>query len=504
MKFIYLISPSVFLILKFNLMKFKVLPLFLLLFVSNLCNAQENYSFKDTFASSDTSIVYSNPSLSSFSRAYQPNILVYDTFQTPSTKWYATDTGKSLIASGALIGLGMYTYKDNGFLNRVTTKEQINRYLPGYENTLDDYTQYIPYAGIYILDAAGVKSKHKILRKTTSVATGLLLNLIVVQGLKYAIAEPRPDGSSNNAFPSGHTTTAFMGAHVFHKEYGERSPYYSIGGYLLASVTGFFRQLNDRHWSSDVLVGAGLGISLTELSYYLNGLYFGDEGINEIDYAAPVAPNYNKPSFLEAKVSFAQLINDNTVPDPFLIAKNGFSIDFEGAYFFNKYFGAGGNAGIQSFPLDVDPGLEAIFEARGFDIQSESVGNSKYSLGPFVQYPFGKSSIGVKILAGYSTISDTEVRLSPNTDEITEADDIVYASLSPKGGFILTTGAYFKHRLSDKLYIGLFADYNYLPIDLEISLLQDLTNGVPTYSSAVVEDSFSSYNIGGNIGVMLW
>ena len=66
--------------------------------------------------------------------------LNFSTFDTiPSPRWYSTDTGKSLIASGALIGLGLYTYKDNGFLNRVTTKEQINRYLPGFENHLDDY-----------------------------------------------------------------------------------------------------------------------------------------------------------------------------------------------------------------------------------------------------------------------------------------------------------------------------------------------------------------------------
>jgi membrane-associated phospholipid phosphatase len=484
-------------------MKFKVLPLFLLLFIFNISNAQENYSFKDKFASSDTSILYSNTSLSSFSRAYQPYISVYDTIPAPSTKWYATDTGKSLIASGALIGLGLYTYKDEGFLNRVTIKEQINRYLPGFENTLDDYTQYIPYAGIYILDAAGVKSKHKTLRKTTSVATGLLLNLIVVQGLKYTIAEPRPDGSSNNSFPSGHTTTAFMGAHVFHKEYGERSPYYSIGGYLLASVTGFFRQLNDRHWSSDVLVGAGLGISLTELSYYLNGLYYGDEGINEIEYTESVT-NYNKPSFLEAKASFASLIDDINTRDSGLIAKNGFSVDIEGAYFFNKYIGAGGNVGIQSFPVEIDQNIKNAFENQGFDINSETVGNSKYSLGPFVQYPFGKSTVGGKFLLGYSTISDTEIRLSPIDGDVTEADDITYAQVSPKGGLIWSTGIYFKHLLSDKLYIGLYADYNNIATDLEVSTLTDLTNDVPSYDSSTIASSFNSYNIGGNIGVMLW
>ena len=424
------------------------------------------------------------------------------TNSAPNAKWYKTDTGKSLIASGALIGLGLYQYKDEGFLNRQDTKEFINRYLPGFENDLDDYTQYIPYAGVYLLDAAGIKSKHKTLRKTTTMATGLLLNLIVVQTMKYSIAEPRPDGSANNSFPSGHTTTAFMGAHIFHKEYGERSPYYSLGAYLLASVTGVFRQLNDRHWSSDVFVGAGLGISLTELAYYLNGLYYGDEGINDIDYN-PSDPNYDKPSFLGAKAAFATLVG-GTREDLGVTAKNGFALDFDGAYFFNRYLGLGGNVGIQSFPVTVNDDVKTDFEQQGFDVFAEAIGNSKYTIGPYVQYPFGKSTIGANFLIGYSSISDTQVRLSPIDGTNDESDDIVYANFSPKGGFLWTTELYFKHMLSERLYLGFYASYNNIDTELEVGIIDDINAENPTYTSNFLRDSFHSYNIGGNVGIVLW
>jgi hypothetical protein len=63
----------------------------------------------------------------------------------------------------------------------------------------------------------------------------------------------RPDGSSANSFPSGHTATAFAGAE-FRQEYKDVSIWYGISGYVVATGTGFFRMYNDRHWLTDVAV----------------------------------------------------------------------------------------------------------------------------------------------------------------------------------------------------------------------------------------------------------
>ena len=247
---------------------------------------------------------------------YYPVILQ----DTTKTKWIRTDTGKALVSSAALIAVGLYTYKDSGFLNRVDIKDGINRYLPDFRTHIDDYVQYIPWAATLALDPLGVKSKHKFTRKVATMATGAASSLIVIQGLKAGIGEERPDGSNNNSFPSGHTATAFMGAHIFHKEYGDRSIYYSIGGYLLATFTGIFRQLNDRHWISDVFVGAGLGISLTEFAYWANGKWFKDKGINEIEIVQK-APNRDRPSFLGVKFGWAGLTKEFDDPDSGISAR---------------------------------------------------------------------------------------------------------------------------------------------------------------------------------------
>ena len=103
---------------------------------------------------------------------------------TTKTKWIRTDTGKSLVASAALIAVGLYTYKDSGFMNRVDIKYGINRYLPGFSNDIDDYTQFIPWAAVLALDPLGVPSKHKFKRKVATMATAAAASLIVINGLK--------------------------------------------------------------------------------------------------------------------------------------------------------------------------------------------------------------------------------------------------------------------------------------------------------------------------------
>lgn len=91
-----------------------------------------------------------------------------------------------------------------------------------------------------------------------------------VNGLKNISGVERPDGTSRNSFPSGHTATAFMGAEFLFQEYKDVSIWYGISGYLVATGTGFFRMYNDRHWLTDVAAGAGIGILSTKIAYWIH------------------------------------------------------------------------------------------------------------------------------------------------------------------------------------------------------------------------------------------
>ena len=86
---------------------------------------------------------------------------------------------------------------------------------------------------------------------------------------KHSVKEERPDGTDDRAFPSGHSTIAFAGAHALHKEYGHLSPWISVAGYTVATFTAVDRVARNRHHWYDAVAGAAIGILGTEAAYWL-------------------------------------------------------------------------------------------------------------------------------------------------------------------------------------------------------------------------------------------
>lgn len=64
--------------------------------------------------------------------------------------------------------------------------------------------------------------------------------------------------SNNPSFPSGHTTAAFSIASVLAEEYGNNPAVPPIA-YGLATLTGFARIYDNRHWASDAFFGGAIG-----------------------------------------------------------------------------------------------------------------------------------------------------------------------------------------------------------------------------------------------------
>ena len=160
--------------------------------------------------------------------------------------------------------------------------------IPDFHYEYDDYLQYLP-AGLAVgMKAAGYESRSSWGRMIVSDAFSVATMAATVNAVKYSIKRMRPDGSKRNSFPSGHTATAFMSATMLHKEYGWRSPWFSIGGYTVAAVTGVSRIMNNKHWMSDVVAGAAIGIGSVHLGYYLGDLIFREKGLSSI---------YTEPTF---------------------------------------------------------------------------------------------------------------------------------------------------------------------------------------------------------------
>ncbi len=92
---------------------------------------------------------------------------------------------------------------------------------------------------------------------TYDFAQAMIVNGAYTSILKYSVQRGRPDGSNSLSFPSGHTSSAFSLATVANRHYGWRV---GVPAYLLASGIGFSRIEKDKHYLSDVLAGATLGI----------------------------------------------------------------------------------------------------------------------------------------------------------------------------------------------------------------------------------------------------
>ena len=79
----------------------------------------------------------------------------------------------------------------------------------------------------------------------------------VTHGIKYSVRRMRPDGSTRNSFPSGHTSVTFASATVLHREFGWKA---GAPAYALATYIGWSRIEHKRHFASDVLFGAAIGL----------------------------------------------------------------------------------------------------------------------------------------------------------------------------------------------------------------------------------------------------
>jgi hypothetical protein len=146
-------------------------------------------------------------------------------------------------------------------------QEERNRHIPYFRRHADDYLQHSPIVVVYGLNWLGVKGKNDFANRTAILIKTELMVGMLTFSLKRITAVPRPDTRELTSFPSGHTAQAFAAATFMSKEYGHKSIWYSIGAYTVATGVGAMRVMNNRHWVSDVLVGAGIGILSTNLVY---------------------------------------------------------------------------------------------------------------------------------------------------------------------------------------------------------------------------------------------
>jgi hypothetical protein len=325
------------------------------------------------------------------------------------------------------------------------------RLITNFKSSIDDYTQYFGPAMTLGLKIGGVEGRSDWQRLLVSSAMSYGIMAALVNSIKYTASEMRPDGSTRNSWPSGHTATSFVGATILHKEYGlTRSPWYSVAGYGIATATGVMRVLNNRHWVSDVLSGAGIGILSGELAYALSDLIYKDRHLLRGDLTDRVDLGREHPSFFDVSmgIGFGSKSFEFNVVDDRLDGPASLSLDFstatvvqaEGAYFFNKYVGLGGRLRVRTSPVkgwnnlihmadnDADEVMKELKEldeyttgmgwstmsdlvkSKEFTIQSDHLTEFSGSAGLYFNLPLGsRFALGTKLLVGRSIMQSLDI-----------------------------------------------------------------------------------------------
>ena len=354
----------------------------------------------------------------------------------PGTKAYKFMDDMTFVGVPLFIA-GIIAKSEKNAFKQQTKHSLVTKFKTG----IDDYTQFFGPAAVVGLKLAGVEGRSDWPRLLASAGMGYGIMALFVNTIKHTAKEMRPDGSTANSWPSGHTATAFVGATLLHKEYGlTRSPWYSVAGYGVATATGVMRVLNNRHWISDVLSGAGLGILSGELGYAICDLLFKGKGLlrNDIPGMANIIEH---PSFF----SISMGIGFGTRDLDFDMSEYAWSDDMdnmnlkfqastavaaEGAYFFNPYIGVGGRLRVKSTPIkgwnnieeymwndaawfftddngELYPEALAAIDDIDYTIESDHLTEFAVDLGAYFNLPLSdRFALGSKLLIGRSIMQE--------------------------------------------------------------------------------------------------
>ena len=330
--------------------------------------------------------------------------------------------------------------------------------LTHFKTSIDDYTQYFGPALTLGLKLGGMEGRSDWPRFFASAAMGYGIMALLVNTIKYTAKEMRPDGSSANSWPSGHTATSFVGSTILHKEYGlTRSPWFSVAGYGIATATGVMRVLNNRHWVSDVLSGAGIGILSGELAYALSDIFFKGKGLRRNDIPG-MASVIDHPSFFSISMGLGLGSRDldfgmkeyGWSDDLHLKFQAATAVGAEGAYFFNPYFGIGGRLRVKSSPIkgwdkivdfawedvaslydeisqldDEDlVDIESTIDDIDFVIESDHLTEFAGDIGLYFNFPLSnRFALGSKLLVGRSIMQELNLDAKVAGKEYKEGDE---------------------------------------------------------------------------------
>jgi membrane-associated phospholipid phosphatase len=202
---------------------------------------------------------------------FTQNAVTTDTSKTTETrkpyKEHKTRLGRASIFPAILIGYSLTTWGNRGLFSDIQARTAVRKNRQDFYTKVDDALIFAPYVELLALNIFKVKCQNDFINTSLLILKSELIMTAIVFPTKTLTARMRPDSSSADSYPSGHTATAFVAASIVHKEYRYRSQWFGVGAYAIATSVAAFRMLNNKHWQSDVIAGAGVGLLSAHIAY---------------------------------------------------------------------------------------------------------------------------------------------------------------------------------------------------------------------------------------------
>jgi len=362
-----------------------------------------------------------------------------------------------------------------------------NDFLPHFKYRYDDYLQFSPAVLMLGMKALGLPSRSSWERMVVSDSFALALTLGTIYCAKYAVGRMRPDNSSANSFPSGHTAMAFSAATMLHKEYGTTmSHWFSIAGYSLAAVTGISRSLNNRHWLSDIVVGAGIGILGTELGYRLVDKIFGDRGMILPTEESSDVKNDINPSFVGLSVGYNLVPYDRS--EYVTVAGQGISVAAEGVWFPTRMAGIGAQIKAGRYPNIV--GKSAVGSLKV--ASAAPLHDLSITAGPYCSFTVAERWL----LGGKALFGLAGSRAAASTFAAADGTTALTVEYDNRPHFTAIAGVNLRYLVTGHMGLRFFVDYNYRPFHQILRYADNSSFVAPTHRSHV--------NAGVAVDALLW
>lgn len=144
----------------------------------------------------------------------------------------------------------------NYFKDQRLLPEKLSRFADLYGGTI---LPILLIPGIWLDSELKQETAYERNRKLEYASLAVGMDVVLTYGIKALTNRERPNQRNRYSFPSGHTSVSFAVAGILHELYGTQA---GIISFTLATIVAISRVQDQEHFLSDVIFGAGLGLSV--------------------------------------------------------------------------------------------------------------------------------------------------------------------------------------------------------------------------------------------------